>query len=129
MEGNNKLEPIKNKEVEQCKISLIERDHDIGWCLEPFGALDPRSAHDMYLCDMFSPHLEKGKVYEISYRLHGNNANVNIIPQSGEEFSIDSISCVDVTKALEPKKVHVPKGMSPSYFHLLNKKRKKKPLF
>ena len=51
---------------------------------------------------------------------------MDILPQSATEFTIYDVSCVEVLPKIEKYNELVPKGMSPSYYHIQNKQRKKK---
>lgn len=78
--------------------------------------------------DMFTITLEKGKNYKIEYMVVANDdkSMINVLPTKGIDIVIDNIQCVEIVKDENKEKEKIPKGMSPSFHHLMQKQRKKK---
>ena len=104
-----------------------EFNTDDDWAVPPgyisgeFGSLVPEEFYAV-------PTLEAGKKYKIEYVASFNESAgmLDILPQSVSEFTIYDISCVEIIPKIVKENELVPKGMSPSYFHILSKQKKGK---
>ena len=122
-EGNNSVE-------DSMLLYSNGFDSDIeGWQVKSELVFDDPFIHNQTLKEFLTVNLEEGKEYRVSYTICGDGKPHTVnIPEPKNGYMIDNVSIVEIIPQEKTIKVDIPKGMSPSFHHLMQKERKKKKL-